>query len=131
MDDAQYRALVGDCTFDIAVADDRLVVDGEPMEYTFETLREGYVSLIVDGRSVPVSVASVGEDHIEVTIDGRRTTVHVKDERDLLLDAFGLAEASAAGGEVRAPMPGLVLDLLVAEGDEVAPEQGLLVLEAM
>lgn len=131
MDDAQYRALVGDRTFDITVADDRLVVDGEPMEYTFEILREGYVSLIVDGRSVPVSAAPEGEDRIQVTIDGQRTTVQVKDERDLLLDEFGMGDEAAAGGEVRAPMPGLVLDLLVVEGDEVAPDQGLLVLEAM
>ena len=131
MDDAQYRALVGDRTFDIAVADDHLVVEGEERTYTFETLREGYVSLIVDGRSVPVSVEPVGDDQLEVTIDGQRTTVRVKDERDLLLDEFGLGEDAAAGGEVRAPMPGLVLDVLVEEGDEVAVDQGLLVLEAM
>lgn len=131
MDNAQYRALVGDRTFDITVADGHLVVDGEKKSYTFEVLREGYVSLIVDGRSVPVSVEPVGEDQLEVTIDGQRTTVRVKDERDLLLDEFGLGEDAAAGGEVRAPMPGLVLDVLVKEGDEVTAGQGLLVLEAM
>ena len=131
MDDAQYRALVGDRTFDITVADGHLVVDGEERAYTFEVLREGYVSLIVGGRSVPVSVEPVGDDQLEVTIDGQRTTVRVKDERDLLLDEFGLGEDAAAGGEVRAPMPGLVLDVLVEEGDEVTVDQGLLVLEAM
>ncbi len=131
MDDAQYQALVGDRTFDITVGDDHLVVDGEEQAYTFEVLREGYVSLIVGGRSVPVSVEPVGDDQLEVTIDGQRTTVRVKDERDLLLDEFGLGEDAAAGGEVRAPMPGLVLDVLVEEGDEVTADQGLLVLEAM
>ncbi len=131
MDDVQYQALVGDRTFDITVGDDHLVVDGEEQAYTFEVLREGYVSLIVGGRSVPVSVEPVGDDQLEVTIDGQRTTVRVKDERDLLLDEFGLGEDAAAGGEVRAPMPGLVLDVLVEEGDEVAADQGLLVLEAM
>ena len=131
MDDVQYRALVGERTFDITVADDHLVVDGEERTYTFEVLREGYVSLIVDGRSVPVSVEPVGDDQLEVTIDGQRTTVRVKDERDLLLDEFGLGEDAAGGGEVRAPMPGLVLDVLVEEGDEVTTDEGLLVLEAM
>jgi len=130
-DGTPYRALVDDRTFDIELHDDRLTVDGETMDYTFAVLREGYVSLIVGGRSVPVSVEAVGEDRLEVTIAGRRTTVRVKDERDLLLDEFGLGEDAAAGGEVRAPMPGLVLDVLVEEGDEVAADQGLLVLEAM
>jgi pyruvate carboxylase subunit B len=131
MDDAQYRALVGDRTFDITVADDHLVVDGESLDYTFSMLRDGYVSLIVGGRSVPVSVEPVGEDQLQVTIGGQRTTVQVKDERDLLLDEFGLGDDGAAGGEVRAPMPGLVLDVQVEEGDEVTAGQGLIVLEAM
>ena len=134
MDDADglvHRALVGDRAFDVTIQDDQLIVDGEPTDYTFEVLRDGYVSMIVDGESVPVSVEPTGPDTMRVTIAGRRTEVEVKDERDLLVEEFGLGEDAAAGGEVRAPMPGLVLDVLVAEGDEVAADQGLLVLEAM
>jgi len=131
MDTPSYRASVGDRTFDISVEDDQLIVDGEPKPFTFEVLRDGYVSLIVDGTSMPVSVEPAGDGTMRVTIAGQRTTVTVKDERDLLVDEFGLAEDEAAGGVVRAPMPGLVLDVLVDEGDEVAAEEGLLVLEAM
>ena len=126
-----YRALVDDRAFDIAIQDDQLVVDGEAKDYTFEVLRDGYVSMIVDGQSLPVSVEPTGPDTLRVTIDGRRTEVQVKDERDLLVEEFGLGDDEAAGGEVRAPMPGLVLDVLVEEGDEVTADQGLLVLEAM
>jgi len=66
-----------------------------------------------------------------VTIAGRRTDVRVKDERALLMEAFGLDDQGPAGGEVRAPMPGLVLDVRVAPGDEVTVDEGLIVLEAM
>ena len=131
MDAPSYRAVVGDRTFDVSIEDEQLIVDGETKSFTFEVLRDGYVSLIVDGRSVPVSVEPAGEGMMRVTIAGQRTQVQVKDERDLLVDEFGLAEDGASGGVVRAPMPGLVLDILVEEGDEVAAEQGLLVLEAM
>jgi pyruvate carboxylase subunit B len=131
MDAPSYRAVVGDRTFDISIEDDQLIVNGDAKPFAFEVLRDGYVSLIVDGRSVPVSVEPTGEGTMRVTIAGQRTTVEVKDERDLLVDEFGLEEAAAAGGVVRAPMPGLVLDLLVEEGEEVEAEQGLLVLEAM
>lgn len=126
-----YRALVDDRAFDVTIHEDRLVVDGESKDFTFEVLRDGYVSMIVDGKSVPVSIEETDGDTLRVTIDGRRTDVQVKDERDLLVDEFGLGDEGAGGGEIRAPMPGLVLDILVAEGDEVAAEQGLLVLEAM
>jgi len=126
-----YRALVDDRAFDIAIQDNQLVVDGDTKDYTFEVLREGYVSMIIDGASVPVSVEPTGEDRLRVTIDGRRTEVQVKDERDLLVEEFGLGDEAAAGGEVRAPMPGLVLEVLVEEGEEVMADEGLLVLEAM
>lgn len=131
MSNATYRAVINDRTFDITIEDGQLIVDGEPRDYSFEVLRDGYVSLIVDGVSKPISVEPVGPDTLRVTIDGRRTEVEVKDERDLLVEEFGLEEAQAAGGKVEAPMPGLVLEVFVSEGDEVTADEGVLVLEAM
>jgi pyruvate carboxylase subunit B len=131
MDAPSYRATVGDRSFDLSFEDDHVVVDGTPLPYSAEALGDGSLSLIVDGRSVPVSVEPLGDGRMRVTIGGRRTVVRVQDERDLLVDAFGLAPDEGGGGAVRAPMPGLVLDILVAEGETVEAEQGLLVLEAM
>jgi pyruvate carboxylase subunit B len=131
MSSRTFQAIVGDRTLDVKLEDGQLFVDGEPAEYSLRTLRKGYVSLIVDGRSVPVSIEPTDGGTWRVTIAGRRTEVRVKDERALLLEEFGLDEAGPAGGEVRAPMPGLVLDVRVSEGDEVEADQGLLVLEAM
>jgi pyruvate carboxylase subunit B len=131
MSDRTYRALVGDQSVDIVFEDGQLLVDGTPTEYSFTQVREGYVSLIVNGRSLPVSVEPIGNDVLRVTIAGHRTEVRVKDERALLLEEFGLEEAGAGGGAVHAPMPGLVLNVLVAEGDTVEADEGLLVLEAM
>ena len=77
MDDTDgqvYRALVGERVFDVTIQDDQLIVDGEPMGYTFEVLRDGYMSMIVDGESVPVSVEPTGPDTMRVTIGGRRSS---------------------------------------------------------
>jgi len=131
MSSQTYQALVGDRALDISLQDGQLFVDGTPVEYSFQTIRKGYVSLIVDGRSVPVSVEPSDDGTFGVTIGGRQTQVRVKDERALLMEEFGLEEDGAAGGEVRAPMPGLVLDVLVEVGDPVEADEGLLVLEAM
>lgn len=134
MDTPAYRAVVGDRSFDFSFSDaaeGHVRIDGEEKPYSFDVLREGYASLIVDGRSVPVSIEPLGDGRLEVTLAGRQTVVEVKDERDLLVDKFGLGDDAASGGEVRAPMPGLVIDVRVAEGDTVAAEEGLLVLEAM
>jgi pyruvate carboxylase subunit B len=131
MSSQTFQALVGDRTLDVSLEDGQLTVNGEAVEFSFQSIRKGYVSLIVDGKSVPVSVEPEDDGTYSVTIAGRRTQVRVKDERALLMEEFGLEEDGAAGGEVRAPMPGLVLDVLVEVGDAVEADQGLLVLEAM
>lgn len=131
METPDYRAILGDESFDISFADERVTIDGEEKPYSFEMLRDGYASLVIDGQSIPVSVEPAGDGRVRVTIAGQRTEVEVKDKRDLLVDEFGLGADAAAGGEVRAPMPGLVLEVLVEEGEKVEAEQGLLVLEAM
>jgi len=45
--------------------------------------------------------------------------------------AGGRASSGASSGELRAPMPGLIVDVRVAEGDSVKKGDTLLVLEAM
>lgn len=132
MKNQTFRALIDDRAFDIAFHDGELTLDDVPVACTFEPVGDGYYSLLIDGRSVPVVIESVDDDILEVTIDGRTTVVRVQDEKDLLLDKYGLAEAAGvAEREIRAPMPGLVLDVMVAEGDAVEADQGLVVLEAM
>ena len=131
MSSQTFQALIGDRTLDVSLEDGQLTVNGEAVEVSFQSIRKGYVSLIVDGKSVPVSVEPADDGTYGVTIAGRRTQVRVKDERALLMEEFGLEDDGAAGGEVRAPMPGLVLDVLVEVGDAVETDQGLLVLEAM
>ena len=63
---------------------------------------------------------------------GRSWPVEVSDERTRSIrQMVGVKKASAAGGSVKAPMPGLVLRLEVEEGQPVSVGTGLLVLEAM
>ena len=51
---------------------------------------------------------------------------------DLLLEKLGIDNAATQGkNDVKAPMPGLILDVLVDIGDEVKKGTPLLILEAM
>jgi pyruvate carboxylase subunit B len=132
MDDRTFRALINDQSFDIAFEGGALTLNGTPVRYGFERVGESYFSLLVDGRSVPVVVTPIDDGRLRVSIDGHTQTVRVQDEHDLLLERFGLAAAAEAGEhEVRAPMPGLVLSVMVAEGQSVQEGDSLLVLEAM
>ena len=65
-------------------------------------------------------------------IDGWRFDVEALDERTRAIRDLGAAQAAAAGpAPVVAPMPGLVVKLHVAVGDEVQAGQAVVVMEAM
>lgn len=110
--------------------------DGAPLDARTARLRapaEGAetVLLVVDGRPRVATVERAG-GAVRVWVDGTPVDVEVKTKADLLLERFGLdAGDAAADREVRAPMPGLVLRVLVEPGQEVEAGAGLVVLEAM
>ncbi|WP_424494411.1 acetyl-CoA carboxylase biotin carboxyl carrier protein subunit [Salinimicrobium sp. GXAS 041] len=67
-----------------------------------------------------------------VKLNSEAYTVKVSNELDLLIDEMGLSlGTSQAANTIKAPMPGLILDVSVKEGDEVKAGDYLLVLEAM
>ena len=89
------------------------------------------VLLVADGRPCVVTVERDGRA-TRVWVDGAPVEVEVKTEADLLLERFGLdAGDASADREVTAPMPGLVLRVLVEPGQTVEAGQGVAVLEAM
>jgi biotin carboxyl carrier protein len=65
-------------------------------------------------------------------INGQRIELQAKDRFDRLLDRMGLSSATVAKvNEVKAPMPGLIVDIRVQPGQAVQKGDPLLVLEAM
>jgi biotin carboxyl carrier protein len=70
--------------------------------------------------------------NILLQINGTSIEVHTKDELERLLEKMGM---SLSGGakikELKAPMPGLVLNVLVQIGQSLQKDEPLLVLEAM
>lgn len=67
-----------------------------------------------------------------INVNGISHELSMQDDIDILLDKMGLSDALVQKvGEVKAPMPGLVLDIRASVGDEIAEGDPLLVLEAM
>lgn len=131
--DQSFRVLIGETSYDIAFRDGRVFVNDEPVTINFEHVLEHSYSLILEGKSIPLVVTSGDSDNTcQVTVANRTVTVVVKDEITLLRERFGLGDnAKDASNDIRAPMPGLVLDIRVAPGSKVEAGEGLVVLEAM
>jgi pyruvate carboxylase subunit B len=114
------------------------LLDGQPLDARFERLTDRSFLLVLDGRPHVVTIerpparGSAGGEPLRVTVQNHVLEATLKDRAALLLEQFGLEDdAGAAPRELRAPMPGLVLRVLVAPGAAVEEGQGLVVLEAM
>ena len=67
-----------------------------------------------------------------LSINGTSYTVKINDKYDRLIDQLGMkATAELKGGDIKAPMPGLVLEISVAVGQSVMKGEKVLILEAM
>ena len=98
-------------------------LSGAPAKGKTVTARVNGTEFILDGQAASGRVVA-DYDGVIVFSDGRAS-------RFSLPRPDAAADAAEAGGLVKAPMPGKVLSLNVAEGDTVIKGQKLLVLEAM
>ena len=97
-------------------------------------IREGVYHLLKDNVSYNLEVVKyIAEDKkLIVKINNTPYTLDIKDKYDELLHNLGLDNlASKKVNDIKAPMPGMVLNILVAEGQEVKKGDALIVLEAM
>ena len=81
-----------------------------------------------DNRSVELSVTP-GSEGYSVSVDGLQYPVEILDARNALRRAAHRGHDGEV--ELRAPMPGKIVKILLQPGTEVAANEGILVMEAM
>jgi 3-methylcrotonyl-CoA carboxylase alpha subunit len=102
-------------------------VNGEEVELTesgAEVVQFGDRLMVrSNGKADSALAVKIGET-VHVSFRGQQYVVEKSSKRTK-------RAAAAHSGEMRAPMPGLIVDVLVSHGDQVVLGQKLLVLEAM
>ena len=127
-----FRATIADRQVDITFNADDVLIDGKSVHVDFRLIAERKLHVLLEGRSYEVFFEDTDPESFSLLVEDRRRRVAVQSRRDLLLERYGLTTGSHTGQtQVRAPMPGLVLQVLVAEGQDVEIGAPLLVLEAM
>ncbi len=100
------------------------------------TERAAHYSLLVDDHSYDLYIRAVPEREAgaavyEVSLGGRTYVVGVRDERAQALASLAGEGHVSGDAAIRAPMPGLVSNIVAPEGVYVERGQPVIVLEAM
>lgn len=104
--------------------------------HSLDVVKKGadHYHLIYKNRSVSVRMltADLNSGHYRVEVNGEIYTVALRTPLDLFIQQMGFGRSEdLLIDKVLAPMPGLLLDIYVKEGQEVEKDEPLLVLEAM
>ncbi len=130
----KYFVTMGERQIEVVIDGDEVIVDGERMRASIrQVVGAPLVHLLIDDRSWTFPIASGGQKGVwEVQDGGAVLEIEVQDARTKhIRSLLGGGQAARRGGGLKAPMPGLVLRVLVETGDHVVSGQGLIVLEAM
>lgn len=129
----KYHVTIGDRDLEVTIDGEHVQVDGRPVRARLEPVTgTPQVRLHLDGRVETLAIAGRGDDGWRLVDRGAVRDVSAIDERTAHIRSLAaLGRGTQHGGVVKAPMPGMVLRILVAEGDRVSAGQGLVVLEAM
>lgn len=120
--------------FEVEEVNDIISVNGSQVAGDIQVLPNGLLSVIYNNKSYTAIVDKVDKKNKELTlrIDGTAYQVSIKEKMDLLLEEMGMDLKSLQKAEpVKAPMPGMILEILVKPGQEVVKGDGLIILEAM
>lgn len=121
-------------SFSVEATEGVLSLDNQTTDTDIQWQPNGLISILHRNKSYTAVVEKTdpAAKELVLRIDGKRFVLTVKEDIDLLLASMGMdMSASQKAAPLKAPMPGMVLKVLVSPGQVVQKGEGLLVLEAM
>lgn len=121
-------------SFEVLSQRDETLVNGSQVLLDIYPLSKSSVHILHRNRSYNAELIEINrmEKTCSVRVNNNTYTLNVTDQFDELLHKLGMDNLNTLKvAELKAPMPGLVLKVLVQEGDEVKKGANLLILEAM
>lgn len=120
--------------FSVEQEDGKWILDGNAVALDIQNSSNGLISILYNNKSYTAYVEQVNTKTKELTlnIDGQKYQMAIQEPIDQLLSKMGLdLKAMQKAEPVKAPMPGMILKILVEPGQEINKGDGLLILEAM
>ncbi|RKQ51544.1 biotin carboxyl carrier protein [Roseivirga pacifica] len=115
-------------------SNNQLLFNGQSLDFQISKNQYGHYQFTKDGTTVKAEILEVDEAKKKFIIQvGRgRYPISLKDDTDLLLEKLGMSHLQEQTlKDIKAPMPGLILDILVEPGQEINKGDQVMILEAM
>ena len=128
------KATVNSQTFDIQLDKNDISVNAQPFNWDMVEIKDGKFHIIYQHKSFNAEVleADYQTKSFLIKINNTQYRISVKDRFDILLDQLGMGNANTSKvNDLKAPMPGLIVDIKVKVGDTVKKGDTILILEAM
>jgi biotin carboxyl carrier protein len=111
----------------------QIAIDGTTREVDAKQVRPGTWSIVIAGRNylVDLDKRAALQGKVAASVGASETVLAVEDAAHRRLAAAVTPRGQARGEQLRAPIAGKVVKVLVAIGDTVAPGHAVIVLEAM
>jgi len=129
----KYWVSVGESQYLLELSGDAVRYDGRTLRVELRRVPgTPLYHLTLDGRTYLLAAAAGGEGSWSILYRGEEIEAEALDERRRhLRELVGTARTHSGAGQIKAPMPGLVVRILAVEGQRVGAGDGLVVLEAM
>ena len=129
-----YTVTINKENYRVENEEGKYTVNEELLDWDLEKTGERTYHLIRNKASYALELLELDPVGKSVTLklNNKVSKVMIRDRFDLLLEKLGMdAAAGKDAGDIKAPMPGLILEIKVKVGDAIKKGDPLLVLEAM
>ncbi len=123
-----------DKSHEIELENQQIKIDGKLTEIDLVKLLDNKFHILENHKSYNLEIihADYNLKRFSIKVNNNIYDLNLQTELDMLLDKMGMSASSDEKMDsVKAPMPGLVLDVLVENGQAVNKGDNLLILEAM
>jgi biotin carboxyl carrier protein len=129
-----YQATINNRSYKVLSSEAGVEVDGELLNWDIVPISEGHYHILFKNKSYRAEVLNIdaASKSVVLKMNGKLFTINLKSKFDLLLEQMGINNSAASKlNYVKAPMPGLIIELKIKAGDLVKKGDVLLILEAM
>ncbi len=129
-----YKAKINASTYQVKFDKSAALVNDQPFDWDITKINERHYHIISNNQSYRAELVQINakEKTVVLKLNGKKTSVQLQDKFDLLLEKMGIdTSASSKLNDIKAPMPGLILEIQIKEGDAVQKGDPIMILEAM